>query len=129
MIGRRTFIGRGLAIAVLGAARGDAMMLEQPMYGLIGKIVAAAGRRDALLGILLEGTAAMPGCLSYVVARDAADENAIWVTEVWESEASHRGSLELPAVQDAIRRGRPMIAGFESVAVTAPLGGVGLPLA
>ena len=32
----------------------------------------------------------MPGCLSYVVAKDPADENAIWITEVWDSQASHK---------------------------------------
>jgi len=31
----------------------------------------------------------MPGCFSYVVAKDSADENAIWVTEVWDSIVSH----------------------------------------
>lgn len=44
------------------------------MYGPFGKIIAVAGQRDALIAILVEGTAAMPGCLSYVVAKDSADE-------------------------------------------------------
>ena len=43
------------------------------MYGLIGKITAAAGRRDALANILIDGTVGMPGCLSYVVAADAVE--------------------------------------------------------
>ena len=38
------------------------------MFGLIGKMTAVAGQRDALAEILLEGTASMPGCLSYIVA-------------------------------------------------------------
>jgi quinol monooxygenase YgiN len=59
---------------------------EQQMYGLIGKMTAVSGQRDALIGILLDGMAGMPGCLSYVVARDPADTNAIWITEVWDSE-------------------------------------------
>jgi quinol monooxygenase YgiN len=96
------------------------------MYGLIGKMLAAPGKRDALIEILLEGTTAMPGCRSYVVARDAADEDALWVTEVWDSEASHQASLSLPEVQQAIARGRPMIAGFGERFVTAPVGGHGL---
>jgi quinol monooxygenase YgiN len=66
------------------------------MYGLIGKILAAPGQRDDLAAILLEGTAAMPGCLSYVVAADPADGDALWVTEVWDSPESHRASLALP---------------------------------
>lgn len=36
-----------------------------PMYGLIVKMVAAAGKREEVISLLLEGTDAMPGCLSY----------------------------------------------------------------
>ena len=95
-------------------------------YGLIGKLIAVPGQRDALIAILCEGTDAMPGCLSYVVARDPADETAIWITEVWESEAMHAASLTLPAVRDAIAKGRPMIAGFDERHVTEPVGGWGI---
>lgn len=96
------------------------------MYGLIGKMTATAGQRDALIAILLEGTGAMPGCLSYIVAADPADADAIWITEVWDSEASHKASLSLPDVQAAISKGRPLIAGFSDRTVTTPVGGVGL---
>jgi quinol monooxygenase YgiN len=98
------------------------------MYGLIGKINTTPGRRDELAAILLEGTQAMPGCLSYVVASDSADPDALWITEVWESQASHQASLSLPEVQAAIAKGRPMIAGFGSRVETAPIGGFGLPI-
>ena len=97
------------------------------MHGLIGKMRAAPGNRDALIAILLEGTSGMPGCLSYVVARDPADADAIWITEVWDSAESHRASLQLPQVRAAIARGRPLIAGFDSSVETEPVGGVGLP--
>jgi quinol monooxygenase YgiN len=100
---------------------------QSDMYGLIGKLVATGGRRSELARILLEGSAAMPGCLSYVVAEDAEDEDALWVTEVWDSEASHAASLSLPSVQAAIQKGRPFIAGFGDRHVTTPLGGQGLP--
>jgi quinol monooxygenase YgiN len=96
------------------------------VYGIIGKIVARPGKRDALVEILLDGIAAMPGCLSYVVANDQADEDALWVTEVWEAEASHKASLTLPSVQRAISAGRPLIARFGERVVTAPVGGQGL---
>jgi len=96
------------------------------MYGLIGKMIATPGQRDALIAILTEGTSDMPGCLSYIVAADPSDANAIWVTEVWDSEASHVASLSLPAVRAAIARGRPMIAGFGERFVTTPIGGYGL---
>lgn len=97
------------------------------MYGLIGKMTAVAGQRDALVAILLEGTQSMPGCLSYVIATDPAEDAAIWVTEVWDSQASHQASLKLPLVQAAIARGRPLIAGFSNRVETVPIGGHGLP--
>jgi quinol monooxygenase YgiN len=73
---------------------------------------AVPGRRDALISILLEGLRDMPGCLSYIVAHDAADGDAIWITEAWDHKDSHQASLALPSVQQAIARGRPLIAGY-----------------
>lgn len=96
------------------------------MFGLIGRITATAGQRDALVRILLEGTGAMPGCLSYIVATDPADPDAIWVTEVWDDPSSHRASMQIPAVQAAMRAGKPLIASFDKHIITAPVGGHGL---
>jgi quinol monooxygenase YgiN len=95
------------------------------MYGLIGKMRAQPGQRDALIAILLEGTAAMPGCLGYVIAKDLADADALWITETWDSRASHKASLSLPSVQQAIAKGRPLIAGFGERFETEPVGGHG----
>jgi quinol monooxygenase YgiN len=96
------------------------------MYGLIGKMRTQPGRRDALTAILLEGAGSMPGCLSYVIAHDPSDADAIWITEAWDSAASHAASLQLPAVQAAIARARPLIAGFGERFETIPVGGHGL---
>jgi len=98
------------------------------MYGLIGKINAHPEKRDELISILIEGAGRMPGCLSYVVAKDSADANAIWVTEVWTDQESHQNSLSLPTVQVAIARGKPLIAGFGERFETIPVGGHGLVL-
>ena len=97
------------------------------MYGLIGKMSAVPGKRDELIAILLDGVNGMPGCLSYIVAKDLRDENALWITEVWDSKTSHEASLSLPTVKRAIAKGRPMIAGFGDSTVTTPVGGHGLP--
>lgn len=96
------------------------------MYGLIGRMTATPGQRDALVAILIEGTAKMPGCLSYVVALDTMDQNALWITEVWDHQKSHQASLTLPVVKDAIAKGRPLIAGVSNRVETTPIGGVGL---
>ena len=96
------------------------------MHGLIGKMLVAPGQRETFIPILLAGVRNMPGCVSYVVAKDATDDNALWITEVWDSKASHEGSLSLPAVKEAIAKGRRMIAGFGHQSVTVPVGGHGL---
>ena len=96
------------------------------MYGLIGKVTATAGQRDELASVLLTGTEAMPGCLSYIIAVDPAEPDALWITEVWDSSESHAASLGLPLVQAAISKGRPMIAGFSHRVETTPIGGHGL---
>ncbi|MEJ7811142.1 MAG: putative quinol monooxygenase [Gemmatimonadaceae bacterium] len=140
-IERRDFVAGAVGAAALGllgcmattgaaiTAAPVALTRAQAMYGLIGKMTAVEGQRDALIAVLLEGVAGMPGCLSYVVARDPADASAIWITEVWDSEASHKASLALPSVRAAIAKGRPLIAGFGDSVVTAPAGGHGLAAA
>lgn len=95
------------------------------MYGLIVKITAAEGRRDELIALLAASTSEMPGCLSYVISRDAADPNLLWVTEVWESQAAHDASMSLRSVQAAIPQIKPLIAHFERIAVTDPVAGNG----
>jgi quinol monooxygenase YgiN len=97
------------------------------MYGLIGKMTSKPGQRDALLPLLLQGAKDMPGCLSYIIAKDTGDEDAVWITGVWEDEACHHDSLQLPSVRDAIAKAMPLIAGFEPGVITDPVGGVGLP--
>lgn len=96
------------------------------MYGLIGKISAHPGQRNALAAVLIEGVSGMPGCLSYIVANDPTNPDALWITEAWESQEAHLASLSLPSVQQAIAKGRPMIAGFTERFETEPLGGHGL---
>ena len=99
------------------------------MWGMIAKITLLPGRRDEMIEILKESATDMPGCLSYIVAKDAADENTIWVTEVWDSMASHEVSLSLPAVKSAIPRGKAIVSHFERIAVTNPVWGTDLAAA
>ena len=94
------------------------------MFGLIGKMRAAPGKRAELIAILGESTEAMPGCLSYIVAEDTSEATAIWISEVWTNEASHKASLQLPTVQAAIAKARPIIAGFDMSVKTNPVSGV-----
>lgn len=124
MTDRRTLLGLAGATALLPATAFAAS--QPPMYGVMGKMKAQPGKRGELIAILLDATADMPGCRSYVVAEDVADADAIWITEVWDDEESHKASLTLPDVRAAISRARPLIAGIESQTVTRVVGGTGL---
>jgi quinol monooxygenase YgiN len=123
-IDRRTMLGATAAMTMLpaGAFGKDG----KPMYGMLGRMKAVAGKREELLALLLDGSGGMPGCLSYIVAKDLKDPDALWVTEAWDSKESHAASLKLPQVQAAIAKARPLIAGFDSGAETEPVGGIGL---
>jgi len=121
-----TLFGAAVALGSFpSASNGE----TREMFGVISKIKSTADQRDALIAILIEGTSAMPGCLSYVVARDSAEADALWVTEIWESRELHQASLSLPSVQQAIAKGRPLIAGFAARFETQPIGGQGLRVA
>jgi quinol monooxygenase YgiN len=123
---------RDVIVAAAVAAAATAVSLPLPglaqpgnaMYGLIGKMRTAPGQRDADVALLLEGTKDMPGCLSYIVAHDPQDADAIWITEAWDGKDSHKASLSLPGVQKAIAQARPMIAGFGERLETMPVSGI-----
>jgi quinol monooxygenase YgiN len=123
-LSRRAFTALVMGTAALVGCR--PAIGERSMYGLLVHMTATPGKRDALISILLSGIDAMPGCLSYVVARDSANPDGIWITEVWDTQASHKASLSLPSVKDAISRARPLIAGFDKQIETVPVGGYGL---
>lgn len=128
---RRHIVAALAALSLPTAAWGKANKKRKvaTLYGLIGKMTAKPGQRAALAAILVEGISEMPGCLSYIVANDPANADLLWITEVWESQAAHVASLSLPSVKEAITKGRPLIAGMESVAETSPVGGQGLKAA
>ena len=96
---------------------------EDQLYGVIGQMTSLPGKRDELIGYLLEGSKDMPGNLAYKVWKDRGDAQAIWIVEVWRDAASHQASLALPQVQGAIRKARPIIAGFGARAEVEPAGG------
>lgn len=92
-----------------------------PEYGLIGQMLAQPGQRAALVAILSEASDAMPGNMGYLIGEDSANADAIWIVELWDTKASHAASLELPAVQAAINKARPLIAGFGTRAEFKPV--------
>ena len=123
IVPRRDF----LASAVGFVLQGESM----DRFGLHGKLTAQAGQRDALLKIMLEAADLVgnaPGCEIYFVSTSQTEADAIWVTEVWRSEADHAASLSFPGVKELIVRAKPLIASMSDAARTVPVGGKGLPL-
>lgn len=100
------------------------------MYGMMGKLTAQTGQREALLNILMKSSnesAGMEGCYVYIISAATDDANVIWITEVWRDKAAHDASLQNENVRAVITEARPLIAappeGFEII----PYGGIGLP--
>jgi quinol monooxygenase YgiN len=94
-----------------------------------GKIVATPGDGEVLAGHLLDAAAALEAvepCRLYLVSRDLADPDAVWVVEMWEDADAHQASLELEAVQQLIARARPVIARMGERFELDPLGSKGL---
>src|SRR5260221_9324016 len=103
MIPRRAFVLGATTLLFLG----DSMN----RYGMCGKILAKEGQRDTLLEILLEASRAlMKGCEIYIVSKSVTEPDAIWVMEVWQTEADHEASLKLDSVKALIGKARPLIA-------------------
>ena len=128
---RREHLAALLATAavLLPATKLDALeaRMEEadPQYGLLGQMMAQPGKRAELVAILSEGTGEMPGNIAYLIGEDSANPDAIWIVELWDSKEAHAASLKLPAVQDAIKRGRPLIAGFGTRAEFKPVAKTG----
>lgn len=97
-------------------------------YGLFGSFIAAPGRRDELVGHLLQAAQLMennPSCLLYLVATtEQPDEVA--VTEVWTDEGAHDASLQDEGVPELIAQARPVIAGMGGQTRLSVRGGKGL---
>src|ERR1700733_5763502 len=109
-ISRRTALKAAAVVPLMGSVAGQERVA---MYGLIGRMKAYTGKRDEIAAILLEGTSDVPGCLTYVVAKDPKKPDSFWVTEVWASEVNNKASLASPTIRDAITKGRPLIASFD----------------
>jgi quinol monooxygenase YgiN/mannose-6-phosphate isomerase-like protein (cupin superfamily) len=94
--------------------------------GRYAKAIAKPGQADALAERLLkvaEALRAVPGCELYIINRSPDDPNAVWVTELWTSQADLDAALE--ATDEAqIREVLELTDGFERIDLV-PLGGVG----
>lgn len=97
-------------------------------YGYIGSMRTRPGYRDEVASLLARGAEELRdhGCLLYLVGVSDTDEDAIWVTEVWQSREAHDASLELPSARAAIAETMPKLTGEFTRQETTVVGGLGL---
>ncbi len=93
------------------------------MFSLYGKFTAHEGKRDELIGYILESADQLDGCKLYIVNKSPDDENAVYVYEVWESKEAHHASLDNEKVKTAIQKAMPLIAGMSDQTTLTPVEG------
>ncbi|HEX6500472.1 MAG TPA: antibiotic biosynthesis monooxygenase [Micromonosporaceae bacterium] len=106
-------------------------MGDAAAVGRLMTMTAQPGLGDRLAATMLrvaDGLRGFPGCEVYLVGRDRADPDTVYVWEVWADEAASAAALRAAAGQD----GSPadvlgMLAAPPRRVDVDPLGGVGLP--
>lgn len=97
-------------------------------FAMFAKVIAQPGQREALVEHLQEAArllTPLPGCRLYVINVSASEPDAVWVYEVWDSDADHDASLKLDSVKAIVARARSLVGGFESTRLRA-VGGKGV---
>jgi mannose-6-phosphate isomerase-like protein (cupin superfamily)/quinol monooxygenase YgiN len=93
------------------------------------KFRAAEGRGDELartLAAVADGLRSVPACELYVVNQDAADRDAVWVTELWSSAEGMNAALQAEGGEAEIARVKALTDGAPELIELTPAGGAGL---
>jgi quinol monooxygenase YgiN len=99
------------------------------MYAMTGKLTAQAGKRNAVVEILLRASgvvAQLPGCRAYIVNEDMVDEACVWIFEIWDAKEAHDASLKNERVQSLIAEAMPLMGGSPSGTELRVMGGHGV---
>ncbi len=99
------------------------------MYGMHGKLVAQAGKRDAFIEILMRAARLVgqfPECKLYVISADLTEPTWIWVTEIWDDKESHDASLKDDRVRSLIAEAMPLMGGPPEAVELNVVGGHGI---
>jgi quinol monooxygenase YgiN len=100
--------------------------------GRVGRYVqlkAREGQRDALVEHMLGAAQLLsdvPGCELYVINTSVTDADAVWVTEVWSTQAELDVSLTIESVKASVEQVVPLLAGPPERIDILPVGGKGL---
>ena len=99
------------------------------MYAMTGKLTTQAGKRGALVDILLRASnlvSQFAECRAYVVNEDVSDETSVWVFEIWDDKESHDMSLKNEQIRSLIADAMPLMNGAPVGAELNVVGGHGI---
>jgi quinol monooxygenase YgiN len=83
-----------------------------------GKARARVGRGQELADVLLAAAAELdsdPGCLLYLINRQAGEPDLIWVTELWRSQADLDASLERIRGSDSVAAAMALVEDWQMI--------------
>ncbi|MFN8418093.1 MAG: antibiotic biosynthesis monooxygenase [Anaerolineae bacterium] len=105
--------------------------MAKPKHGRFGKMIAKAGKRDALAALMLQAATDVEtqgeGCYVYTISTSDTEPDAVWIHEVWETEEAANAALQLEAVRAMIPRVMELVDRFEDLVRVDVLGGAGVP--
>jgi quinol monooxygenase YgiN len=93
-----------------------------------GKATAREGQGEELAQVLLSAARELegdPGCLLYLINRQAGQPDVIWVTELWRSQADLDASLERIRGSEGVAAALALVEDWEMIELDL-LGGKGL---
>jgi quinol monooxygenase YgiN len=99
-------------------------------YALLDKVTAKPGRRDEVVGILIESGKLFDddqACLLYLVTESTDDPDVIWVWDLWTSAEDHAAALRAPELRPFVERTIPLLEGMPEQLEVRAGGGKGLP--
>ena len=95
-------------------------MSDKAPYGLVIKLRAQPGKRAGLMEALRLDLADLPGCRAYILSADLADQDAVWLTEYWDTKEAHDVAVELPVIKEMTLRTREFAGGLDLRAEVEP---------
>lgn len=98
-------------------------------FSLLNKFVVQDGKKEEMIGILLEAAESMEDldeCEVYLVNINENEPGSVYVYEVWIDEGAHQASLGLEAIQKLISRAKPIIKSLERISTLKIKGGKGI---
>ncbi|MBC2138314.1 putative quinol monooxygenase [Listeria innocua] len=98
-------------------------------YGLLTAFYTHPGEKDNLVKILLEAAEGLDDyntCIQYIVSESETEPDTVFVSEIWVDKGNHKASLDNPAVQETIKRAKPLIKDIKQIQELDILGGKGI---